>query len=110
MAELLNTFFGSVFTREDTNNITTAADMETGDMADVNITLSKVKKNIRNLKASAAALPDSIGPRLLQELANEIAPVLVITFRRSLEFGEVLDDWRNANVTPIFKKGSKADP
>jgi hypothetical protein len=76
----------------------------------VNVTLSKVKKKIRDLKTSSAAGPDGIGPRLLQELENEIAPVLVIIYRQSLEAGEVPEDWRNANVTPIFKKGSKADP
>jgi hypothetical protein len=84
VAELLNTFFGSVFTREDTKNIPTAADMEAGIMANVNITLNKVKKTIRNLKTASAAGPDGIGPRLLQKLKNELAPVLVIIFWRSL--------------------------
>jgi hypothetical protein len=46
--------------------------METGDMADVNVALCKVKKKIRNLKTSSAAGPDGIWPRLLQELENEI--------------------------------------
>jgi hypothetical protein len=69
-----------------------------------------LNKKIRNLKTASAAGPDGIGPRMLQELENEIAPVLLVIYRRSLEFGEVPDDWRNANVTPIFKKGSKADP
>jgi len=36
------------------------------------------------------------------------APVLEIIFRKSLAWGHVPDDWRNANVAPIYKKGSKS--
>jgi hypothetical protein len=46
---------------------------------------------------------------MLKELVDEIAPALVIIFQRSLQYGEVPEDWKTANVTPIFKKGSKAE-
>ncbi len=39
-----------------------------------------------------------------------MAPALNIIFRRSLDEGEVPEDWKTANVTPIFKKGTKSDP
>ncbi len=89
MTELLNNFFGSVFTREDTNNIPAAKEMETEDMEEVVITLNKVKVKIKNLKEASAAGPDNIGPRLLKELGNELAPALVKIFQRSLEYREV---------------------
>ncbi len=31
-------------------------------------------------------------------------------FRRSVQHGEIPEDWKRANVTPIFKKGAKSDP
>ena len=31
-------------------------------------------------------------------------------FRKSMESGEVPDEWRQANVIQIFKKGSKTAP
>ena len=34
---------------------------------------------------------------------------LAILFRKSLETEDLPNDWKSANVTPIFKKGSKAD-
>jgi hypothetical protein len=45
-----------------------------------------VKKKIRKLRKEAAAGPDEIGPRVLQELENEISAALVIIFRHSLMF------------------------
>ena len=35
---------------------------------------------------------------------------LCIIFERSLRLHQVPADWREANVTPIFKKGDKSDP
>jgi len=35
---------------------------------------------------------------------------LSIIFERSWRTGEVSEDWRKANVTPVFKKGKKEDP
>ena len=110
MAEVLNGFFSSVFTREDETNIPRADDMETEEMRGIRVTEWEVKKKIRKLRKDAAAGPDEIGPRVLQELENEIAPALVMIFRHSLSTGEIPADWKRANVTPIFKKGTKADP
>ncbi|KAJ7401508.1 hypothetical protein WISP_00173 [Willisornis vidua] len=53
--------------------------------------------------------PDEIHPRLMRELAEELAKLLSIIFQQSWLSGEVPDDWRLANVTPIHKKGCKAD-
>jgi hypothetical protein len=110
MTEVLNRFFSSVFTKERTDKIPTAAEMRTEAMPDVGITDKIVRAKIRKLKPASATGPDGIGPKLLQELEYELTPVLAKNFRRSLQHGEVPDDWKSANVTPIFKKGSKADP
>ena len=48
---------------------------------------------------------DEIHPRVLRELAEVIAELLSIIYQRSLLTGEVPEDWRLANVTPIYKKG-----
>jgi len=46
---------------------------------------------------------------MLRELADVIAEPLSIIFERSWRTGEMTEDWRKANVTPVFKKG-KEDP
>ena len=111
MATLLNRCFGEVFTREDSANIPDPAAMALDSLLDnIDIRVSAVKKKIRGLRAESAAGPDGVGPKILKELQEDLAPVLAHIFRRSLAEGTVPADWRKANVTPIFKKGSKGDP
>ncbi|KAJ7423671.1 RNA-directed DNA polymerase from mobile element jockey-like protein [Willisornis vidua] len=54
--------------------------------------------------------PDGIHPRVMRELAEELAKPLSIIFQQSWLSGEVPGDWKLANVTPIHKKGCKGDP
>ncbi|KAK4818426.1 hypothetical protein QYF61_012960, partial [Mycteria americana] len=54
--------------------------------------------------------PDGIHPRVLRELAEELAKQFSIICQQSRLTGEVPDDWRLVNVTPIYKKGWKEDP
>ncbi|GAB0204772.1 mitochondrial enolase superfamily member 1 [Grus japonensis] len=53
---------------------------------------------------------DGMHPQMLRELADVIARPLSIIFERSWRTGEMPEDWRKANVTPVFKKGKKEDP
>ena len=53
--------------------------------------------------------PDEIHTRVLREGVNSITEALKIIFERSLAFTEIPQDWKLANVVPIFKKGRKDD-
>jgi len=46
--------------------------------------------------------PDGIHPRVLRELAKELAKPLSIIDQQSWLTGEVPDDWSIANVTLIY--------
>ncbi|RMC17335.1 hypothetical protein DUI87_05916 [Hirundo rustica rustica] len=54
--------------------------------------------------------PDGIHPRVMRELADELAKPLSIIYQESWLTGEVPGDWKLANVTPVYKKGRKEDP
>ncbi|TRZ07979.1 hypothetical protein HGM15179_019124 [Zosterops borbonicus] len=53
---------------------------------------------------------DGIHSRVMRELADELVKLLSIIYQESWITGEVPDDWKLANVTPIQKKGRKEDP
>ena len=110
MAGMLNSFFSSVFTDEDLDHMPTPETLYHGDtpLLDADITPEKVKKKIDAMRANAAPGPDKLCPRLLKGVSEHICTPLSTIFKKSLDEGVVPADWRNANVTPIFKKGSKA--
>ena len=76
----------------------------------VTLTTRKVKNKIMALKPDSAPGPDGLTGQLLQGLADEISPALAAIFSKSLEDGELPENWRLANVAPIFKKGTRTKP
>ena len=56
---------------------------------------------------SKSSGPAKLPGRLLQSLAKEITPIVHFIFTQSLCTGELPTEWTQANVAPIFKKGSK---
>ena len=60
-----------------------------------------------NLDINKAHGPDNIPARLLKEAAAQSAPFLCSLFNTSLRIGVVPDDWKLANVVPVFKHGGK---
>ena len=107
-AEALNDQFQSVFTREsDLDNIPTPK-KTAATMPRIHITKPGVTKLLRQLNPGKAAGPDSISPRVLKELAEELSDPLTRIFQKSLEEKKVPSDWMEANVAaPVFKKGQR---
>ena len=109
-AKILNNQFSSVFTQEPIGSMPDKGPSSFPSMPQIEISTPGVKKLLDNLKPHKASGPDSIPPTVLKELSNEIAPILQIIFQISLTTGQVSDDWKEANVSPIFKKGDKHKP
>jgi len=66
-----------------------------------------VKEKIRKLKPHSAKGPDNITARLLKDNKEALISPLCIIYRKSMSSRKMPEDWRIANVTPIFKKGTK---
>ena len=73
------------------------------------LTPKVVFKLLDNLKIHKAPGPDGLSARVLNECSSESAPVLASIYNESLARGTVPDEWRQANVAPVFKKGEKYD-
>ncbi|XP_073533229.1 acid-sensing ion channel 3-like isoform X3 [Phyllobates terribilis] len=69
-----------------------------------------VREYLANINEFKSPGPDELHPRVLKEIVEEILEPLSIIFENSWRTGEVPEDWRRANVVPIFKKGKKVDP
>ncbi|CAM5140370.1 unnamed protein product [Natator depressus] len=107
MAQYLNKYFASVFNKakedlRDNGSMTNGnEDME------VDITISEVEAKLKQLNGTKSGGPDNLHPRILKELAHEIASPLARIFNESVNSGVVPYDWTIANIVPIFKKGGK---
>ena len=106
-AQLLNDQFKSVFISEDLQNLPSSPYLP---MPEIIITIPGVLKLLSEINPHKASGPDNIPARVLKETASEIAPMLTHLFQQSLNTGVIPPEWKQAYVTPIYKKGNKADP
>ena len=74
-------------------------------MPDIMISQEGVLKLLKKINLHKASGPEMIPARILKDLSDVIAPSLTIIFQRTLTLGEVPEDLKSENVTPIFKKG-----
>ena len=74
------------------------------------IQVETVRELLLHLDCHKSMGPDGLHPRVLRELAGVIAELLSAVYQHSWLSGEVPEDWRLADVTPIYKKGRMEDP
>ena len=79
-------------------------------MHDIIITPEGTSKLLKNLNPTKAIGPDKISPHFLKEVHDEISPMISDLLQSSVNTGTVPTDWREAIVTPVFKKGAKTKP
>ena len=107
MANELNNYFGSVFTRENVTQVPKKHVETNRTMQEVIITEEKIVEKIIKLRVDAAPGPDNITPRFLKETVDIVKIPLKIIFRKSLSQQKCPEDWKMAHVVPIYKKGTK---
>ena len=62
------------------------------------------------MKPDKSPGPDKVHPKVIKELADELARPLKLLFNKTLSEGKIPESWKIANVRPIFKKGNKSSP
>ena len=111
MAEDLNGYFSSVFTKEDISSLPVADAKFQGAKSDylgpLVVTPEMVAKKIKAMKDNKSPGVDGIPPKLLMETVEQISIPLARVFNLSLKEGVVPFEWKEANAIPLFKKGSR---
>ena len=107
-ANIFAEYFSSVFTKENPMNATTLPQItiETP-MPNMHIPNEMVTQTIRNQKINKSPGPDGIHSRILVELIQQITTPLTIIFRNSLRTHRIPEQWRQAAISAIYKKGNK---
>jgi hypothetical protein len=102
--------FTSVFTTENTTNMPSKGNSPFKPMKDIKISEKGVEKELNRLNPCKATGPDEVPVRILKETANIITPILTKIYQQSINTGQIPEDWKHANIVPIFKKGDRSKP
>ena len=114
MCNVLNSFFDSVFTKENIESIPAVTHVfnceHSQKLSNIIVTSDDVLNTITKLKDGKAPGNDGLTTEFLKRLASEISEPLTMIYNKSLLEGVVPYERKQANVTSLFKKGSKSEP
>ena len=114
MAEVLNEYFSSVFTTEDISSLPVPFTKFEGNKSEhlgqLFVTPEMIAKKIKTINDNKSPGVDWIPPKLLKEIVEQISAPFAKLFNLSLEEGIVPSEWKEANISPLFKKGSRNKP
>ena len=78
-------------------------------MPDMVISKEIIESKLARLKTDKSPGLDQLHPRVLYECRDVISYPLYIIYMKSLSLGILTTDWKLAEVTALYKKGSKSD-
>ena len=111
MAEDLNGYFSSVFTKEDISSLPVPDakfhEAKFDYLGPLIVTPEMVAKKINAMNDNKSPGVEGIPPKLLMEKAEQISIPIARVFNLSLIEGVVQFEWKEANIIPLFKKGSR---
>lgn len=112
ICDILNNYFSSVFTDEDCSNIPNPKPMVlpnqgAGMINDIEISEVIVRKALNGVKKNKAGGTDEIPSNLILAVSEALVVPITAIFRSSFDSSDIPEDWKMANVTALFKKGSK---
>ena len=114
-ANILNNFFIQQSQQSITDSPTTTPPIHTttvitSTLSNITTFPAEVESLLKQLDTNKSPEHDEIPTRLLKEAAAELAPSLATPYNLSFQTGDIPQDWKDATVSPIYKKGAKTSP
>ena len=109
---IINDFFSTVFTHEDVSTVPVFNhDKPINTFLETcSITIQDMEKALNNLNSNKSPGPDNLHPKFLKLSSKSLAKPFTLLFNKTLSHGCIPDEWKIAEVRPIFKKGDKSQP
>ncbi len=105
----MNKCFQTVFTRESKFEDAHAVSEDRIGLERIQTSSDEVKKLLEELDVRKSAGPDGVTNWVIKECSQQIAGKLCNLINVSLSQGKVVMDWKQANIVPVYKGGSKED-
>ncbi|XP_048583964.1 uncharacterized protein LOC125563139 [Nematostella vectensis] len=107
-AEAFSNRFKSIFTDHSLCSFPAGTLCISHVLSNIVLSTQEVLQELQALNVNKAMGPDLIPARLLVECADAIAEPVYSLFNLSLASGDIFSEWKDANLTPIYKKGPRA--
>ena len=67
-------------------------------------------EQLKILKTDKSPGIDELHPKFFHKVREEIGEALAQIFNKLMQTGDVPQEWRDALIVPLFKKGNTSDP
>ena len=101
--------FKSVFTKEK-NTLPDFEPVCEANISEVVFSEERVKKKLLNLNPYKSPGADNLHPRILKDISVSLSLPLSILYTESFKQQKLPQDWKDAMITPLYKKDAKCLP